>query len=80
MKTECAPVNNDQSETLKGNLTVTDLLVLNGRYRSVKFDGSVEATMKTVEARDPNVRLGPRNDVAVIDGAPKRTTEVTTER
>ena len=62
MKTECAPVNNDQNDC-----------------RSVKFDGSVEATVKTVKVRDPNVRLGPRNDVAVIDGAPKRTTNTTTE-
>ena len=79
MKTECAPVKNDQSEALKGNSTATALRVLNGRYRRVKFDVSVEATMKTVKVRDPNVQLGTRNDVAVIDGAPKRTTKVTTE-
>jgi len=80
MKTECAPVNSDQSEALKENWKATARLVLNGRYRNVKFDGSVEATTKTVEVRDPNDRLGPRNDVAVIDGAPKRITEVTTGR
>jgi len=75
MKTECASVKNDQSEALRGNSTAIALLVLDGRYRSVKFDGSVQATTKTVEVPGPNVRLGPNNDVAVINGASKRTTE-----
>jgi len=80
MKTECAPVNSDQSEALKEHLRATARLVLNGRYRNITFDGSAEATTKTVKVRDPNDQLGPRNDVVVIDGAPKRTTEVTTGR
>jgi len=57
-KTECTPVNIDQSEALKGNSTAIALFVLNGHYRSVKFDGSVEATMKTVEVRDQTLDSG----------------------